>query len=58
MRKQKMCEICGKNPAAVPDRDRMGRPIKRICLECQRIRLAGDFARIMEIRKARREENL
>lgn len=28
------CERCGKRPAAVPDPERMGRPIRRICSEC------------------------
>jgi len=28
------CERCGQRPAAVPDPERMGRPIRRICSEC------------------------
>jgi len=40
---KKLCEICGKREAAVPDRNRMGRPIKRICIECNAERLRGDF---------------
>jgi len=39
---KKLCELCGLSPAAVPDRNRMGRPIKRICLSCHADRLEGD----------------
>ena len=38
----RLCERCGKRPAAVPDRERMGRPILRICAECHRGALALD----------------
>ena len=48
-----MCEICGQHPATVPDRERMGRPIKRICSPCHSLRLAGDMKRIMELREKR-----
>lgn len=47
----KMCEICGKNKATVPARNRIGRPINRVCASCHALRLAGDFKRINEIRK-------
>jgi len=47
----KKCEACGINPAAVPDRNRMGRPIKRICKECHADRLRGDFEAIIARRK-------
>ncbi len=50
---KKMCEICGKNPAEVPDRERMGRPINRICGECHAKRLKMD---IQDLTKARGEE--
>lgn len=45
--KVKMCELCGKEPAAVPDRERMGRPINRICSRCHGQRLRGDLSRIV-----------
>lgn len=45
-RRMKLCESCGKNPATVPDRNKPGRPIKRICTECHRGRLAGDIIAI------------
>ena len=49
----KKCEICGQRPATVPDRDRPGRPVNRICSECHRDRLAADIA---AVKKARGEE--
>ncbi len=51
---KKMCEICGENPATVPDRERMGRPINRVCSSCHSLRLRGDLIRIKEIRDRRR----
>lgn len=51
---KKMCEICGANPATVPDRERMGRLINRVCISCHVLRLAGDMERIMEMRKKHR----
>lgn len=48
MSKQRMCILCGKGPAEVPDRERLGKPIKRVCVECHGERLWRDFARIME----------
>jgi len=53
MKKQKMCEICGKNPATIPDRERMGRLINRVCGCCHAARLRGDMAYIMECHKKR-----
>jgi len=42
-----MCEICGQRPATVPDRDRPGRPVNRVCSECHRSRLAEDMKIVM-----------
>lgn len=50
---KRVCIVCGENPSEVPDRNRMGRPIKRVCRQCHGDRLAGDLQRIMEIRKKR-----
>lgn len=50
---KKQCEICGKNPATVPDRERMGRLVDRICERCHGLRLKGDLRKIMELRKAK-----
>lgn len=53
---KKMCEICGVNPATVPDRERMGRPVNRVCSSCPGLRLIGDLSRIMELRQRRIEQ--
>ena len=53
-KKKKLCEICGENPATVPDRERMGRLINRVCSSCHALRLAGDMKRIMELYEQRR----
>ena len=45
----KLCEICGDLPATVPDRERIGRPINRVCSRCHRLRLAGDLELILEL---------
>ena len=49
----KKCELCGVEPAAVPDRNRMGRPIKRICSKCHAARLRGDLRYVMHVREER-----
>lgn len=43
MPKPKKCIVCHNNPPEVPDRYRMGRPIKRICRSCHSRRLLGDL---------------
>ena len=53
---KRLCIICHVNPAQVPDRERMGRPIKRVCRECHRDRLVGDLQRIMDERNRRDRE--
>lgn len=45
----KLCIVCGLRKAEVPDRETMGRPIKRVCRECHRGRLAGDAERILAL---------
>ena len=45
----KLCVVCHKNPREVPDRERMGRPIKRVCRKCHALRLAGDMQRIIAL---------
>ena len=54
---KKMCEICGKNPATVPDRERMGRLINRVCSSCHALRLAGDWKRIIFLREQKIKES-
>ena len=50
---KKKCEICGVKPATVPDRERIGRLINRVCSSCHALRLAGDIKRIIELREKR-----
>ena len=45
------CILCNVNEAVVPDRERMGRPIKRVCRECHADRLREDWIAIMSRRK-------
>ncbi len=52
MSKKRLCEICGLNPATVPDRGRPGKLINRVCGRCHGLRLKGDFQQILELRKA------
>jgi len=42
-----LCIVCHNRPAQIPDRDKPGRPIKRICRECHVKRLQGDLKQIM-----------
>ena len=45
---KKLCEVCRKNWASVPDRNRMGRPINRICTACHQDRLKEDIGNILQ----------
>jgi hypothetical protein len=49
------CVICHEREARVPDRDRPGRPIKRVCRECHAERLIGDLKVIMDEEKRRKD---
>jgi hypothetical protein len=42
------CIICRERPAQVPDRERMGRPIKRVCRQCHVVRLQQDLKQILD----------
>ena len=48
MSSERACILCRRRPAELPDRERMGRPIKRVCRECHRERLRGDMARVVD----------
>lgn len=50
------CILCGMAEAEVPDRERMGRPIKRLCHPCHQARLKGDVYRILAERHKRESE--
>jgi len=52
---KKLCEICGASPATVPDRNRPGRLINRVCGRCHGLRLAGDMREIMRLHEQRRQ---
>lgn len=43
----KLCILCHVNKATVPDRERMGRPIARVCSECHANRLRADIKQIV-----------
>lgn len=46
-----VCVVCKQRPAAVPDRERMGRPIKRVCRECHAARLRGDLQEVLRLKE-------
>ena len=50
----KLCIICKRNPAEVPDREQMGRPIKRVCKRCHEERLREDLKHIMKMNRKQR----
>lgn len=50
----RLCILCELRPAELPDREQMGRPIKRVCRECHRRRLAGDLQVILAERDKQR----
>jgi hypothetical protein len=52
-----ICIICHKEKAEVPDRNRMGRPIKRLCKSCHAKRLSNDLQRILDNRKKNESTN-
>lgn len=52
---KRKCNVCWERPAEVPDRNVMGRPIKRVCKQCHAARLAGDLRSILAIQAKRKE---
>lgn len=54
----RICFLCGEKPAAVPDRECMGRPIKRVCRDCHQARLRGDLKKILAARAKRTTDSL
>jgi hypothetical protein len=48
-----ICIVCHERKAEIPDRERMGRPIKRVCRECHSARLRGDLAKVLKDRERR-----
>ena len=51
---RKKCVICGERPATVPDRERMGRLINRVCSRCHGARLRGDMELILKLTAEKR----
>ncbi len=51
---KKMCIVCHVNLAELPDRNRMGRPVKRVCKECHAERLKQDFENIVVLENAKK----
>lgn len=51
---KKMCIVCHVNPAEIPDRNRMGSPLKRICKKCHVERLKQDFENIVVLENRKR----
>jgi len=52
---KKMCIVCHRRPPTVPDRERLGRPIKRVCSECHGERLRLDLELSLRRRKESQE---
>lgn len=52
-----MCVVCHERPARVPDRERMGRPIKRICRECHAQRLIADLEHALKVHESRMKKD-
>jgi hypothetical protein len=55
MDKQRLCKLCGKNPAAFPDREKPGPPIAELCRECYFAKVKADILGIIrnEVNKPR-----
>ena len=54
----KLCIVCNELAPELPDRNRMGRPIKRVCKKCHAARLTGDMAYILEQHHKKRLKRL
>ena len=54
-----LCRQCKTNKAVFPDRNAMGRPLKRICRDCHRKDLLNDLQHILDdYDRARRKDAL
>lgn len=51
----RLCVLCKIRWAEVPDRDRPGRPVKRVCRICHAERLRGDLQRILDDHDKKKE---
>ncbi len=46
---KRLCYLCRERPAEVPDRDRPGRLINRVCRICHGERLRGDLKEVLRV---------
>ena len=53
--KKKLCKICHKNPAVIPDRNKFPARRNEICIDCHSKRLKEDFLHILDIERKRNE---
>lgn len=51
-----LCIICREREAEVPDRERLGRPIKRVCKKCHADRLRSDLTNILELHNKKKKK--
>ena len=56
MSSPRLCEKCHERPAEVPDRERMGRPIKRICGPCHRGEITFDVVAAIAIQSTEKRK--
>lgn len=47
MKPKRKCILYRERDAVLPDRERPGRPVKRVCRECHATRLLDDLHRIL-----------
>lgn len=45
---KKLCELCKQAPATVPDRNKPGRLVNRVCFTCHSKRLTNDMRRVID----------
>lgn len=50
------CIVCREREAAVPDRNRLGPHVNRVCRQCHQARLMRDIARVIEHERKRKAD--
>lgn len=56
MAEKKLCILCGVGRREIPDRNVMGRPIKKICRKCHSERLRGDMVKVLKANQLKGED--
>ena len=51
---KRLCIVCRERLAELPDRNAMGRPIKKVCRQCHSDRLQNDLKRVVMRLRLRR----